>query len=301
MNVWYRRHTLNVMTNTQLKLFVKIAQTGSFTKAGIELNMTQPAVSRAISSLEDELGIALLIRDKGKGIMLTDIGKQILDHCHDILNSHDKIEQAIAREKGLEVGTIRVGAFPVASARFLPKIIKYISAKYPGVTLELHEGTIDELKQWLRERRIDVGFILPPAEEWHTIPLYREKMYVAVTEGHPFSKLPAVPVQMLAGEKMISCKEGYEQPILELFERGHTDLEIKYVVHNVNTALGLAQEGLGIPILSEFNVQTLPPGIVKRELSPDAYRDILIALPSLEEASHAVRLFVDTTLELFRQ
>ncbi|MFD1953808.1 LysR family transcriptional regulator [Paenibacillus thailandensis] len=287
------------MTYTQLKLFVKIAQTGSFTKAGIELNMTQPAVSRAISSLEDELGIVLLIRDKGKGIMLTDVGKQILARCQDILHNFEKIEQIAARERGLEVGTIRVGAFPVASARFLPRIVKHITDRHPGIVFELYEGTIDELKTWLHDRKIDVGFILPPADEWQAIPLYREKMYVVVPEEHPFAKLPAVPIRMLGGEPLVACKAGFEPPILDMFERVHTEPNIRYVVHNVNTAIGMAQEGLGLPVLSELSVQALPPGIVKRELSPDSYRDIVIALPSLEEASHAVKLFVDTAIHLF--
>lgn len=64
------------MTITQLRVFVKIAETGSFTKAGQALNMTQPAVSHAISAIEAELDVKLIIRDRRNGLMLTDTGKR---------------------------------------------------------------------------------------------------------------------------------------------------------------------------------------------------------------------------------
>jgi len=72
MHVNYEEHTKIVMNNSQLQLFVKVAETGSFTRAGQEMNMTQPAVSRSISSLENDLGVTLIIRDRRNGIMLTE-------------------------------------------------------------------------------------------------------------------------------------------------------------------------------------------------------------------------------------
>ncbi|MNL69944.1 hypothetical protein D3C87_1948720 [compost metagenome] len=64
-------------------------------------------------------------------------------------------------------------------------------------------------------------------------------------------------------------------------------------------ALNMAEEGLGFPILSELALKSLPTGLVKRELEPNAYRDIRLAVPSIDEASHAVKLFIRTTLDLF--
>ncbi len=76
MNVYHKGDIKSDMTHSQLQLFVKIAETGSFTKAGQELNMTQPAVSRAISTLESELDVTLIIRDRKNGIILTDLGER---------------------------------------------------------------------------------------------------------------------------------------------------------------------------------------------------------------------------------
>ncbi|MBB6636851.1 LysR family transcriptional regulator [Cohnella thailandensis] len=287
------------MTNTQIKLFVKIAETGSFTKAGLELNMTQPAVSRAISSLESELDIPLLLRDRRSGVRLTEAGQRILVLFREILGTFAKVDQAVADEKGLQVGTIRVGAFPVAGAHFLPPIIAAIAEKHPGIEFELHEGNIDELRSWLETRVIDIAFLIPPDDDWETIPLYREKMYAVIREDNPLSRLSVIPVKQLAREPFITCKAGYEPPIIDLFERAGAPFQSKYIVQSVSMALRMAEEGLGYPILSELALKTLPPRLVKSELEPEAYRDIRLAVPSLHEASHAVKLFIRTTLSLF--
>ena len=81
--------------------------------------MTQPAVSHAISSIESELGVTILIRDKRQGLLVTDVETEFL-YILEILNGVE-IEQEVAMEKGHEVGTIRIGSFPSASAHFLPK------------------------------------------------------------------------------------------------------------------------------------------------------------------------------------
>lgn len=171
MNNTHKGHIIFVMNNNQIRLFVKIAESGSFTKAGVELNMTQPAVSRAISSLEAELDVKLLLRDRRNGLTLTDIGKRILVIFREILMGFDKVNQEISAERGLEKGSIRIGAFPVASAYFLPKIISSITERYPNITISLQEGSIAEVREWLESKEIDVGLLLAPCEAFETIPL----------------------------------------------------------------------------------------------------------------------------------
>lgn len=299
MNVYHGRHNNSVMTNQQLQLFVKIADTGSFTKAGQELNLTQPAVSRAMSSLETEMGVKLLIRDRRNGILLTDVGKRILVLFRDILQSFEKVDQEIAQEKGLDIGTVRVGAFPVASSYFLPKIMSVITEKYPQLEFELHEGTIDEIKDWLDKRVVDVGLIIPPDGDLDTIPLFREKMYAVIREGHPLQDCSVIAVKDLSHDSMIMCRSGYESPIVDLYRRADTKLQARFVVRNVNTALNMVQEGLGTAILSQLSLWALPPNVLVRELEPEAFRDIRLAVPSRSDTSIAVNLFIETALKLF--
>ncbi|OKP68746.1 LysR family transcriptional regulator [Paenibacillus sp. P3E] len=286
------------MNNTQIRLFVSIAESGSFTKAGLEMNMTQPAVSRAISALEAELAVKLLLRDRRNGLMLTDIGKRVLVVFREILIGYDKVEQEIAAEKGLEKGLIRIGAFPVASAHLVPKIIREIAASYPEIEIRLFEGTVAEVKEWLEARIIDVGLIIPPEGEFDSVPLYREKLYAVLQDDHRLRHKHVICVKDLEDEPMLICRSGYEPPVVDLFKRGDSNLNVKYEVSSYMTALSMVKEGLAVGVMSQLSLLSLPPGVIIRELAPDAYRDIHLAVNSLAEVSIAVRLFMDTALRL---
>lgn len=163
------------MTITQLQVLIKTVELGSFTKAAGMLNMTQPAVSHAISSIESELGVTILIRDKRKGLIVTEVGNRILVHIREILNGVEKIEQEVAMEKGHEVGTIRIGSFPSASAYFLPKMINIFHEKYPNLELVLCEGTLKEVEDWLLSRVIDIGIVILPNKDMEIVPLTKGK------------------------------------------------------------------------------------------------------------------------------
>ncbi|MGX4588220.1 LysR family transcriptional regulator [Paenibacillus chitinolyticus] len=287
------------MTITQFQVFVKIAETGSFTKAGLELNMTQPAVSHAISSLEADLGIHLMIRDRKNGITLTHIGKRVLIQMREILQRVENIEQEIAAEKGLEVGTVRIGAFPTAAAHFLPKIMSTFKQKYPNLQLVLHEGTIAEVKEWLSTRFIDVGLVIFPDADLEIVPLFRDKMVAVLPENHVLAGRSSLTMSDLSGEPMILCRGGYEAPIIDLFQKSGADLRLAFAASNVATVLNMIREGLGLAILSRLSLSALPPGLVTLDLEPRVCRDISVAVPSLKEASLAVHLFIQTARELF--
>lgn len=231
------------MTITQLKVFVKIAETGSFTKAGQALNMTQPAVSHAISAIEAELDVKLIIRDRRNGLMLTDTGKQILVHIREILKGIEKVEQVAAAEKGLELGTIHIGTFSTASAYFMPKLISEFKQKYPKLELVLHEGTVNEVKEWLHTRMIDVGILLYPTEEMEYIHLKKDKMAVVLRDDHPLASHSAITLKDLDHEPMIVCDGGYESPFVDMFRQAGATLHPAFTVYNINTSISMIREG----------------------------------------------------------
>ena len=299
MNVFYKEHKYLVMTITQLQVFVKTVEMGSFTKAGQALNMTQPAVSHAILSIESELGVTLFIRDRRKGLILTDVGKRIIVHIREILIGIEKIEQEVAVEKGLEVGTIRIGSFPSASAHFLPKIIRVFREKYPKLELVLHEGTLEEVNEWLLTRVIDVGIIILPSEEMDTLSLAKDQMVVVLRDDHPLYIKPSISIKDLENEPLIVFKGGYESPIIDMFHQAKARLRKEFTVSNVSTALNMVQEGLGLTILAEMSFSTLPPNVKVRNLNPQVWREIALAVPSLKETSFAVQVFIQMVREVF--
>lgn len=117
MNIFHERRFF--MTLQQLEVFIKVSETGSFTKAGELLSLTQSAISHIISSLEIELGFTLLYRNRS-GITITNEGKKILQHALDILNKTELLKQEASSIIGIESGTLKIGCFPSVSAKILP-------------------------------------------------------------------------------------------------------------------------------------------------------------------------------------
>ncbi|MFB4183947.1 MULTISPECIES: LysR family transcriptional regulator [Bacillus amyloliquefaciens group] len=289
------------MTITQLRVFVQIAETGSFTKAGQALNMTQPAVSHAISALESELGIKLIIRERRNGVRLTDTGGKILVHIREVLKGIEKAEQLAAAERGLEQGTIHIGTFPAASAYFIPKLISVFKKRYPKLELVLHEGTADEVKEWLQSRMIDAGILLFPTEDMDYFLLKKDKMAAVMHKDHPLASRSTVTIKDLDGEPMVVCEGGYTSPFAGLFKQAGAELCAAFTVFNVSTSINMVREGLGMAILSDMSMagNPLPEEVVIKEFTPDVFREVQLAVPSMKDASLAAKLFIDVAEELF--
>lgn len=289
------------MNRLLMQLIVKISDTRNFTKAGKELYMTQPAVSRAVAALEAELGVKLIARDRRYGVHFTDIGKRILEVFKEILTCFERIDQEIAREKGLDTGFVRIGVFPVASSYFIPKIISSIAEKYPNIEFTLHEGTIAEVKEWLESREVDVGLIVPSShhDELITFPLYREEIYTVYKDNHPLAAKSIIQAGDLMGQPLIICKPDCEPFIMDWFEQSGKQPHIKFVVNNDMTTLNMVQEGLGIGIISELSTMNLPANVIIRKLDPEWHREIHLAVSPLKDSSIAVQLFIRMALQLF--
>lgn len=287
-------------TITQFEIFVKVIDEGSFTKAAQTLHMSQPAVSHAIASLESELGVTLLVRERGKDLIVTEIGKRVLFQIRNILNSLEKIQQEISLEKGLITGIIRIATFPSVTAHFLPKIISTFQQKRPNVSLTFKEGSQEEIKDWLLAREIDIGFVVLPCNELKTIPLVKDRYLVMLPDGHSLLQSKSVNLSDLQNEPLIISNAGYEAPIIDLMRKQKIPINEKYNTSNLNTSLGMIKEGLGVLILPELSLKNLSyPQANIRPLETNNYRHIALGLPSLKEASRAVQLFIQITKQLF--
>ncbi|MFC4023946.1 LysR family transcriptional regulator [Oceanobacillus longus] len=286
-----------MITITQLQIFLKVVEIGNFTKTGKILNMTQPAISHAVSNLESELGVKLLIRDKSKGLMLTNIGEKVLLQVRNLQNSLEIIEQEVAAEKGLETGLIRVGGFPDFSARFLPKVIQAVHQKYPNITIELYEGSVEEINKWITSRQIDVGFIYSVHSGLDIIPLLEDQYMAVLPDFHPLLQKSLVSLSDLSGEPLIVGRWGNPKAIQNLFTESNLAYDQKYTTSNLNTMLGMIAEGLGSSILPELAVKDTIRWKNSRPIDTDYRRNIALAVVSLKNVSRATNLFIEIVKE----
>ncbi|MGF9947343.1 LysR family transcriptional regulator, partial [Priestia megaterium] len=264
------------MNKSQIELIVRISETGSFTKAGEELHMTQPAVSRTVATIESQLGTKLIERDKKNGLFFTDVGERVLVIFRKILSELQKVDELVAAEQGLEIGKVHIGAYRTACTRFIPKIIRAMENQYPGLEIKLSEGSVDQVKEWLRSKCIDVGIIIPPDKEFDTVPLIKDQLIVLMHSSHPLYQKETIGIPDLQGEDILIGKGGYEVQVHALFKEYNLTPKVRFEMDYIETGLSMIQEGLGITITTKKNIWSLPDQVVFRELKPDTFRDINI-------------------------
>ena len=194
----------------QLKAFLVIAETQTFTAGARRLNITQAAISMQIRQLEDELGIQLFTRTPRK-VILTEAGQALMDRARTILNEHDGAICQIAEIAGGEYGRLRVGtASGMFASNQLPGIIKEIKKLKPKIDLTVQSGTSHELVDKLMNGDIDSAFVSLPVDNLNiqTITLFTDELVAIGHPKHPLANERHIDAATLATEELILGEQG---------------------------------------------------------------------------------------------
>ena len=275
------------------RAFAAAVEQGSFTKAAQTLNYTQSGVSRMISDLEKEWGLELLERGKS-GVRLTSDGRKLLPLVKNICGEYEKLLTRVNEIKGLKSGLIRIGAFSSAASCWLPNIVREFQKDYPDIEYEVILGDYDEIEQWIREGKVDCGFLrLPAREEMETIFLEQDRLLVVLPEGHPLAELEKIPVSAITEEPFLLLKNGENADALEIFGRSMAVPKVRVTSEDGYAVLAMVESGLGISILPELILKPGTRRIVSRELEIPVYRNLGIGWKEKQSASMAVRRFME--------
>lgn len=289
MNIFHERRFF--MTLQQLEVFIKVSETGSFTKAGELLSLTQSAISHIISSLEIELGFTLLYRNRS-GITITNEGKKILQHALDILNKSELLKQEAASIIGIESGTLKIGCFPSVSAKILPNIILDYQRKYPKIELKIFEGNYNEIENWVSTGIIDLGFSAISLESLDFVPLFQDDLVVITSINHPFSLKDEIFIDEIDSESFIMPKCGCDVLLKQTFKKNNVHPNIKFEIEDNNTILSMTSKGVGISIVPEILLEFTSLKLKTIKLVPKLSRNIGVLLKSYKTASPASLSFI---------
>jgi len=264
------------MTFAQIEVFLKVAQVKSFTIAGEELNMTQPAVSHAISTLEKNLSSELFIRSR-QGIELTTQGRTIYPMFIEIHKQMTNVYRSLKRTE-VEPCTVKVGVLASVYTSILPKAIKLLSDMYPQIEIKVYEGSDYEITDWLQDGTIDVGFVTGKDVQLNVYNVIADEWFVICSTMNTIVNKRAVSMHSLSDQTFIMSTGGCEPLIAEIAKDHEVNLNIKYNVTNIETIIEMVREDIGIsivPKLSLYNkdlseIQLIP-------LKPSYFRQIQFA------------------------
>lgn len=281
-------------TNIQkYQAFVETVEHGSFTKAAEKLNYTQSGISRMIADLEKEWNITLLERRKN-GLRLTSDGLSLLPYARRLCEEYERLQMQVDGLNGLETGFIRIGTISSIATHWLPNIIKVFQQDYPGVDYELLIGDYSEIESWIREGRVDCGFlILPVAPDLEYLALERDELKVILPESHTLAALNRVPLDRLTEDPFMLLSRGDRSEVTDLFDSYGIKPNTHLTLWDDYAVMSMVEKGLGISILPELILQRIPYNIVVKSLDKPAYRDIVIAFRSRETISLAVNQFLN--------
>lgn len=284
------------------EVLLRAVELGNLTKAGEELGYTQSGVSHMMKSLEEEFGFPLLVRGR-RGVSLTAEGKLIEPILRDILRDSMRLAQLTDELNGLETGHISIAALTSVSLHWLPRIIKKFCTTYPNIKVELRrEDGVKQAKDLLEKNEVDLAFISYQKNlnfDW--IHLRGDRLMAVMPKDYPFVESNLFPMKLFETEPFLMTEYGHDYDIYEALEKSKTQVTLSFSRLDDHVTMSMVESGLGLSILPELLLKNNPYDIRTMPLEGGYSRILGIALPSVEQASPAVKKFLDCTKEVLKE
>jgi len=259
-----------------LRYFVTLAEELHFGRAAERLHMAQPPLSQQIRQMEAELGFQLFHRTK-RTVQLTEAGQVFLEESLRILR---QLEQAMQRGRQIsrgEMGQLAIAFVASAAYNVLPEVLRAFRAAVPGVTLQLQELTTEQQLQWLKEGRIDVGFLRPPVldDTFSSEIIFEEPLMVTLPVTHRLALSEKVSLRELVREPFIlfprSQAPGLYDQIISLCQQADFSPIVAQEAIQMQTIVSLVAAEMGIAIVPASLQNLQRTGVVYKaveELTP---------------------------------
>lgn len=258
------------MTLVQLKHVIELATSGSFSQAAIKLHLTQPALSRSIKALEDELGQALFDR-VGRKNELTSFGAHIVQRARILVDEANELRQTSLQLKKGEIGQFRIGMGSGPGAMLMTPLLMLMATEHPQAHIDISRGSTTLLVQALRERTLDALVLdirsLKPASDLKIEALQEMKGAFMCRRGHPLAKKRKVAFAKLRDYAIASTPLSDEvaRLLIEKFgPQAHPDSLVNLRCEEISSLLDVARTSDAIVLA----IRAAAPDLVEIDLLP---------------------------------
>ena len=284
------------MTLLTYQVFQTAANIGSFQKAADILGLTPSAISHTISSMENELGFTVLTRSKA-GIALTNYGEHLLPYVNAVLNSDESLQQAIAELNGLKQGKVKIAVFSSVCTNWLPDLLRSFQKQFDRITIEVFQGTYDDVYDWIKNGVADLGFLsVSSAKDIPIEPLYKDPLLCVLPKGtrKDLSK-SYIDIEEMRVHQFVTQRECTDADIQNFLKENSLRIQSNYHVVDDLSTIALVAKGFGICLMPDipYDVDCYP-------VYPQACRIIGIAALHPEFMAPAVRTMYNHILEKYR-
>lgn len=285
----------------QLKYFQVVCRLNNITKAAAELHISQPSLTVAIQTLEEQLGVTLFERQH-RHISLTPAGQVFLRHANDILLRLDNSVSEMRDYAVKQAGCINIGIPPMSGVFLFPHIFGNFNRLYPDFELRIAElGTVSILRL-LEQGKLDIGFVVlgDKVAGIETMPVVNCEIKVCLAPAHPLGRLARVPMEALSSQKFILLKEDtYNRRIvLEECRKYGYEPDIVFSTRQIQTIINLVEQGVGISFLLDV-VANKQNAIISRPLASSLLIQTGLAWREERYLSKALGVFIQFIHDAF--
>ena len=245
------------MTLAELRYIVAVARERHFGRAARACHVSQPTLSVAVRKLENELDVTLFERGRNE-VVLTSLGRQIVDQAQRTLESAERIRQIAANEDLSLSEPLRIGVIYTIGPYLLPALIPVIREQAPDLQVMVEEGFTADLRIKLKQGSIDAIILAKPFSESgvETRPIYREPFVVVLPSSHPWASRKSIRRDELAEETVLLLGTGhcFRDQVLEVcpgcLRRGDgSDLQKTLEGGSIETIRHMVASGVGVTVL----------------------------------------------------
>ncbi len=290
------------MTLLTYQVFKMVAEQRSFRKAADILGLTPSAVSHTIAAMESELGFCVLNRSKA-GVTLTNYGEHLLPYVNAVLNSDESLKQAISEFNGLKQGKVKIGCFSSVCTNWMPGIMNSFEKKYPGITIEVFQGTYDDVVYWIKNGVVDLGFLsLSSAADIPIEPLYNDPLLCVLPKGTKRTGCKDyIEVDEMRNHQFVTQRESTDADIQKFLRDNRLDVQSNYHVVDDLSTIVMVANGFGICLAPQLVMNDIPYEVDCYPIKPDAYRIIGIATLNPDFMAPAVRTMYNHILKHYKK
>ena len=240
------------MELSQLRTLVNVAELGSLSKAADRLHVAQPALSRQVRLLEEELGFSLFVRH-GRGMALSEQGEEVLRHATRVLAEVDEIRATAAAADAPLKGEVAIGLPPTVAEIISVPLVAAFRQAHPQATLRLVSAYTGYLLDWLHRGEVDLAVLYDPrnARSLRSRPLLLENLFLIGPGSAGFSTVRAVPFAHLEGKRLLlpSVKHGLRTIVDRCAAEAGFRLDVSVEADSFTTLKDLVGHGHGWTIL----------------------------------------------------
>jgi LysR family transcriptional regulator, transcription activator of glutamate synthase operon len=280
-----------------LKAFVVLAQTGNFMEAAEILFSSQSALSKHIKSLETELGVPLFERTTRK-VKISHFGELLLPYARQIVEAHDEFSAALQSSLDTERETLTLGSIPALAQYNITDLLVTFKKTRPQSTINVIQAKSEELKEMLREKRIELAFIRYAGEtdeDITQIPYAEDVLAAVLPASHPLAGQKTIPLRMLAQESFLLIDKStmlYRLSVRACKQSGF-EPNVSYTDHRLENLFELIVKGMGVSLLMKpLALYLSNPKIAIVDVTPVVSTSISLCHLSGLELSEPAKHFV---------